>query len=240
MLKRWGSGLLPVAAVLLLVGCGGGSPQASGTGRQTTPAPIATPVPIQGTVVSGSRGGISAATLDLSTGSTVLEVESGNLGGDLYQVTSNRGQAAVSTSGSLVQVKGLGGGNDVRILLARGVDWTIDIGAGTSKMWIDLGGATVHDLILGGGAYQASVTLGAPTSPVPVQVTGGMTDLSFGLQQGAGATIRAHNTIDSVHLAGTDRGRVSAGTTLQIGASSTDRYQIDLSSGLYALDVSGG
>lgn len=239
MLRRLGVFLLPLAMMLVVVGCGGGSPQGSAAkhGRET---PTSTPIPFQGTPVTGSRDGLTAATMDLRTGSTVLEVGSGDLGGDLYRVTTNHGQAQVSATGSTVQVDGLGGGNEVQVLLARGVHWTVDIGAGASKMWLDLGGADLRNLTLGGGAYQATVTLGPASGSVPVQVTGGMTDLSFGLRQGAGATIKVRNPIDSVRLAGTNRGKIAGGTTLQVGGSASDRYQIDLSSGLSSLDVSDG
>lgn len=240
------SWLLAAAALLggLAMACSG----PGGGGATPSPSSSATVQPLpRATGASGPRNGLTAATLDLEAGAVHLRVAASNLGGTLYQVTSDGGAAPeVDLRGSRLSVSGSLSGNnqpnprDIDVELNQAVRWTLNLNGGATTEDVLMGPARVDSVALTAGANEMTVALGLPHGAVDVRVTGGANQLVFRIPAQASASLQLTGAANAVTIDGQDRGRVAGGATFEVGAGGSDRYQIDLLAGLNRLTLTRG
>lgn len=237
--------VLPAAVVgLLAAGCGG--PSGSSGGGGAAPRATAPPAPA-GSSQSAPRDGLQAASLDLEVGGHQISVRTAKLGNELYRVTTDKPQMVeVSLSHSTVTVRSKPGGDQsgptrIDVELNRDVRWKLHLNGGSTSQDVDTSDGEIQSLTLAAGAYRMSVTLGAPRGEVPVDVTGGATNLAFHLPSGASAALHVAGTANKVTIDRSDQGPVVGGASFTVGSGlASDRYQIDCKAGLNALSLSRG
>jgi hypothetical protein len=237
--------VLPAAVVgVLVAGCAGPSQPSGGSGA--APHASAPPAP-GGSSQSAPRNGLQAASLDLAVGAHQITVRTANLGNDLYRVTTDKPMLLeVSQSQSAVTVRSKPGGDQtgptgIEIALNRDVRWKLHLNGGSTREDLDTSDGQIQSLTLAAGAYRMDVTLGVPHGEVPVDITGGATDLAFHVPAGTSAALQVVGTVNKVTVDRNDEGRVvgPAGFTVGSGTAS-DRYQIDCRAGLNTLSLTRG
>jgi len=222
-------GLLSIALVVVLAGCGGpGSPVAAARNGPD--------------VLTGGRGQLSSATLDVVNGSTAVRVSNRPLGADLYRVSTPEGSGTrplASRRGRTVLVgdastAARSGVPTLDVTLARGVRWTIDLDGGATTETVDMEGGRLSALDFGGGVSRASVELPAPVGTETVTLTGGASQLLVVAPPGPPAQVSAVGGASDGVVDGARHTGVAGGSVFTDPGWSTsrNRYAIALTAGV--------
>jgi hypothetical protein len=195
-------------------------------------------------IVEGGRVNVTAATLEVVNGVTALSVSAQSLGGALYRVRTpvqsgirplvTRHDRTVlvgdTAAGQTTQVP------SINVVLARGVRWTLDLDGGATTETVNMGNGSMSALDFGAGVSMASVQLPAAVGTQTVTLAGGATQLTIVAPPGAPARVDAVGGASSVLLDGVSHVGVAAGSVFTDPgwAASTNRYVVDLTSGVSA------
>jgi hypothetical protein len=76
------------------------------------------------------------------------------------------------------------------VALNRAILWQIVIGGGASEMTAELGGLNLAALEIKGGLHRSHLDLPAPTDRVPIQISGGVSEVT--VRRPAGVAARVH------------------------------------------------
>jgi hypothetical protein len=232
-------GWLVVVLAAAMVGCSGGGGAAPSPGGSQPSAG-------QTGGTTGPRGGLAAATLDLTAGAANLRVASGDLGSDLYRVSSDGGSAPqVSLRGSTLTVQNISGSNQppprhLDVELSKDVRWTLHLNGGASTEDVNVAQTRVDAVSLAAGANQMSLELGVPHGTVKVEVTGGANRLTVRVPVGSSASVHLAGAVNSVTINGSTKRQVSGGADYSVGPPGADRYQIDVLAGLNTFTLTQG
>jgi hypothetical protein len=199
-------------------------------------------------VLSGGSAHRLAATLDVVSGTTSVEVSAGARAGLLYQVRTPAGSGirplASLDDGTLrVGQAADGDHSGVSVLdigLARGVRWTINLDGGATTETVDMNKGLLSSLFFGAGVATASVRLPAPVGTLTLTLAGGATQLLVVAPSGAPAEVKVVGGASQVSLDGTSHTGVAGGSVYAdpAWASSDDRYAIDLLAGVSQFQMS--
>jgi hypothetical protein len=225
------TGLVILGAVSLLAGCGG-----AGSGSSTT---TATGGPH---VLRGDRGTVTAATVEVVSGATAVAVSAESLGRGLYRVSTPVGSGIrplATRHGRTVLVGETGAGKttevpSIDVVLAQGVRWTIDLDGGATTETVRMGEGSLSALAFGAGVSMASVQLPPAVGTQTVTLAGGASQLVIMAPPGAPAQVDAVGGASLILLDGIDHTGVAGGSVFSDPgwASSSNRYDIDLTSGV--------
>jgi hypothetical protein len=208
-------GALAIAAAGVLAGCSSSMPV------PTSPPPGALPTPH---TVSVAADGRTRATLDMLTGTTLLRIGTADLGltGSLVQVSTPLGDPApqlrITDSGTatlgtdpLVAVTAPNA-SEVAVVLNSRVSWQHNLDGGTTRTIADLRGGQVASISVTAGASVIQLTLPRPHVRVPVQMSGGASQLLVSLPSGVPVRVTAAGGAGSVSLDGQEHTGVAGGT----------------------------
>ena len=195
-----------------------------------------------------STAGRTSAALKVTTGTPVLQISVGKLGGTLLRVsTPDDAPVRPVLSGSGLIVLSLtgaagdqGSGYAVKVVLNSAVTWSLDLAGGTQRTEADLRGGKVGGIAVTAGSDILDVSLPRPTGTLPFLLAGGASQFLLSLPGGVPAQVTvgggaAFVSVDDQNLTG-----VAGGTVLTPPgwATATSRFYIDATSGFSRLTVS--
>ena len=235
------SGLLTRHGVILAVAAmaaavtGGGAALALTT---STPSHIA----------SMSTAGRTSAALKVTSGTPVLEISVGKLGGTLLRVwTPADAPVRPVLSGSRLIVlslasagPGRGSGYAVKVVLNSAVTWSLDLAGGTQRTEADLRGGKVGGIAVTAGSDILDVSLPKPAGTLPFLLAGGASQFLLSLPGGVPAQVTVGGGAAFVSVDGQNLTGVAGGTVLTPPdwATATSRFYVDATSGFSRLTVS--
>ena len=176
-------------------------------------------------VVSMSTSGRTSAALKITTGTPVLQVSVGNLGGTLLRVsTPDDAPVRAVLSGSKLIVLSLtgaaqgsgsqgsgsqGSGYAVKVVLNSAVTWSLDLAGGTQRTMADLRGGKVGGIAVTAGTDVLDVSLPKPAGTFPFLLAGGASQFLLSLPGGVPAqvTVGAGRVLRVGRRPEPDRGR---------------------------------
>jgi hypothetical protein len=201
-------------------------------------------------VVSLPVAGRTQATLNVTSGTPVLDISVARLHGTLLRVSTPSGAPVRPVlSGSrpiLLSLVGDGAGPDqkdtgyaVNVVLSSAVTWSIDLAGGTQRTDVDLRGGKVAVVAVTAGTDILDVSLPRPAGTVPFLFAGGASQFRLSLPGGVPARVIAgggagYLTVDGQSLTG-----VAGGTVLATPGWTTarSRFDIDATAGVSRLTV---
>ncbi len=201
-------------------------------------------------VVSMSSAGRSHAELEVTAGTSVLDVSVANLHGDLLRAsTPDNAPVRPVLSGSAPIKLSLAGGAApaghgvayaVRVVLSSSVVWSLDFAGGTQRTQADLRGGRVGAIAVTAGSDIVDMSLPRPTGTLPFLLAGGVSQFLLSLPGGVPARVTVGGGASSVSVDNQDLTGVAGGTVLTPPgwATATSRFDIDATSGFSSLTVS--
>jgi hypothetical protein len=233
---RTSRGVFVVAAVAAFAAGAGGAAIALGTSSPSH-------------VVSMAAAGRGHATLEVRSGTAVLQVRVANLAGTLLSVsTPDDAPARPVLSGSEPIVltlegdaaPGRGAPYAVSVVLSSSVVWSLDFAGGTQRTTADLRGGKVAGIAVTAGSDALTLALPRPSGTLPILLTGGASQCLISLPGGVPARVTAGGgaarvTVDAQSQTGVAGGTVIASPGWSAAAS---RLDIDATAGVSRLLVS--
>ncbi|MEU4240391.1 hypothetical protein [Actinoplanes sp. NPDC026619] len=203
-----------------------------------------------GDSASGPVSGRTAAVFELVDGAASVQVRAGDLGDDLYRITTPAGsgvtpRAEEDDSGVRLHLAAgvHGGPSEVTIVLNRSVRWTLWMDGGTAQTKVDMTGAEVDGVELHGGASRIDLTLPAPTTLVPVRMTGGVDQWLLHLAGGtAPVRVQVQSGAGAITLDGATHRGIAPGQSFTANGwdAAGIGFDVQAVAGLAALTVTEG
>jgi hypothetical protein len=202
-----------------------------------------------GSAVSAPVGGRSSATFELVDGAAAVQVRAGDLGDDLYRISTPAGSGVtpkiVDEGGSLrvfLPAGTHGGAAAVDIQLSTAVRWTVRLHGGTNSTQIDLNGAQVDAVDLEGGANRIDLALPEPKAVTVVRMSGGVDQFFVRLAGGTPVRVRVQDGAGRVTLAGDTQTGIAPGREFTAFGWTPGGTGVDLTAaaGMSGLTVSLG
>ncbi|MFF5081753.1 hypothetical protein ACFY36_32280 [Actinoplanes sp. NPDC000266] len=166
----------------------------------------------------------AAGTFDLASSVGELNLALGRPGDGPAQVSSPAGSGlvpAVAVEGSTVRLTAdaadATGAGRVDVVLDARIDWTIRMSAGVRVATFELGGGTVREVDLGGGADTVRLTLPGGDRVLPVRMSGGVRDWSIATEGEVPVRVVARSGAGEVTLYGRRQQGIARDTTLTAG-----------------------
>jgi hypothetical protein len=198
-------------------------------------------------LAAGAANGRTVAAFDLLSGATSVTVQATDTGGDLYRISTPVGShqlpQVVDSGGrvelQLVEAGGGSGLSHVDVQLNRNVRWAVRLAGGAAEDLLDLSTGQVSEVDIVAGVTHIDLSLPAPRGTVPVRLAGGATDFSVKIPAGAARKATVGGGAGSVMFNGVAHNGVSAGQVFDTPGwvAATDRYDLQLSSGVSVLTV---
>jgi hypothetical protein len=195
-------------------------------------------------------GGRTQAALEITGGTSVLDVSVANLHGALLRASTPDGAPVRPVlSGSAPIVLSLAGGGPtsarttdyaVTVVLSSSVVWSLDFAAGTQRTEADLRGGRVGGIAVTAGSDILDVSLPRPSGTLPFLLAGGVSQFLISLPGGVPARVTVGGGASYVSTGNQDLTGVAGGTVLTPPgwATATSRFDIDATSGFSRLTVS--
>jgi hypothetical protein len=148
--------------------------------------------------------GRSSATLEVVTGTRVLDLKVGNLGGTLLRATTPADAPApdLRLASGQVRLSAPGGTSAVTVTLNEKVSWRLDFGGGTERTVADLRGGNVSAVSFAAGSGIIDLTLPRPRAMVPVRLAGGASQFLVSLPGGVPVRVTAAGGAGEVSVDG--------------------------------------
>src|SRR5690348_17202475 len=246
--------ILATAAVIAVAAGAGGT--ALAFGGPSSPHVAAMPA-----------GGLTRAELKVTSGTAILDVSVGRLGGTLLRVStpdrapvrpvlSDSGRAAPGLIVLSLAGAGPGGqgpaspaspgarrqdsGYAVKVVLNAAVTWSLDLAGGTQLTTVDMRGGKVAGIAVMAGSDTLDMTLPRPAGTLPLLLAGGVSQFLLSLPAGVPAQVTVGGGASFVSLDGQHLTGIAGGTVVTSPgwAAATSRYDIDATSGCSRLAVS--
>jgi hypothetical protein len=202
-------------------------------------------------VVSMPTAGRTSAALKITSGTPVLEVSVGKLGGTLLRVSTPDGAPVrpvlsgsrlivLSLTGGAQGSSGQSSGYAVKVVLNSAVTWSLDLAGGTQRTVADLRGGKVGGIAVTAGSDIMDVSLPKPAGTLPFLLAGGASQFLLSLPGGVPAQVTVGGGASFVSVDDQNLTGVAGGTVLTPPgwAAATSRFYIDATSGFSRLTVS--
>jgi hypothetical protein len=200
-------------------------------------------------VASLPLAGRSQAALEVTSGTSVLDVSVANLHGALLRASIPDGAPVRPVlSGSAPIVLSLAGGGTtsarstdyaVTVVLSSSVVWSLDFAAGTQRTEADLRGGRVSGIAVTAGSDILDISLPRPSGTLPFLLAGGVSQFLISLPSGVPAQVTVGGGASYVSMGNQDLTGVAGGTVLTAPGwtTATSRFDIDATSGFSRLTV---
>jgi hypothetical protein len=198
--------------------------------------------------LSAPRDGRDTGTLRLA-GADTIRVSTGDLGDDLYRVSTPDAAPAVpevrdTDDAVIVDIVASDGGDPagpvrVDVVLSSAVTWRIELAGGAGQASFDLVAGGVSEVDIEQGVTRVEVRLGQPAGTLTVQERAGVSDLTVLRPAGVPARAIVGNGAGSVSFDGAERPGVAGGTVFATDGwdAATDRVDIRADGGVSRLVV---
>jgi hypothetical protein len=235
-----GLGLL--TAVVLVLGSIAGVMYFSGSDPVI---PLSSGNAIAGRTVSAPLDNRAKASFELLAGTNAVHVTIGELGDDLYRI-STPDDAGILPNPIIrnddvklqVSKDGDGIGGEIEVVLAAKVRWQLRFSGYAEKQIIDVSGGQVSGIEMVAAMKQAEVTLSRPSGTVPLKINGAVDKLILKSPPDNPVRIKVGGGAQTV-VAGTKTLKdVAAGSTLTPkGWDTADRYDVTAGARITALTI---
>jgi len=195
--------------------------------------------------VSAPLDNRSTASFEMLAGATSVHVTIGELGDDLYRI-STPDDAGILPDPSIrdddvklqVSKDGNGIGGEVEVVLAAKVRWQLRFSGYAETQVIDVSGGQVSGVEMVAGAKQVQLTLARPTGTVPLKINGAVDNLVLKSPSGNPMRIKLGGGAQTVVAGSRTLKDIAAGSTLTPkGWNTTDRYDVTAGARITALTV---
>lgn len=150
----------------------------------------------------------------------------------------------VETGGSLTVSYGKWEGwwrrQHAHVQLNEALPWAVDISGGVQQLRADLRSCSLRAFRIGGGVQDAVLELGDPRGVVPIEIRGGVANLTIVRPQGCAIVVRLRGGAQGLQLDQTVLGSVGGGIAWQSHADSRDRYELQIGGGAAHLAIGTG
>jgi hypothetical protein len=218
----------------------------------TAATSLALTTPSSAHVVALSSGGRTSAALEITSGTSVLEVSVAHLAGTLLRVSTPdnapvrpvlSGSAPIMLSLAGAAASGTedhGGAYAVKVVLNSAVVWSLDFAGGTQRTEADLRGAKVGGIAVTAGSDILDLSLPKPAGTLPFLLAGGVSQFVLSLPGGVPAQVTVGAGASQVSIDDQSLTGIAAGTVITPPgwATATSRFDIDATSGFSRLTVS--
>jgi hypothetical protein len=195
------------------------------------------------------RGSLTAATLDVESGATSIDITVANLPGGLVSVStpvSSSQDPALSLSSAgvanLALVSGAGGSgpSQVKVVLDSSVTWTIDLDGGATEEAVDMVGGHLALLDLEAGVTRARINLPARPGTQLIREEGGATAVAVSAPQTVATRVHVMGGAGSVVIGATSHTGIGGDQTFAaLGyAHASQRLDLELQGGVSTVTVS--
>jgi hypothetical protein len=233
--------LLVAASAMVLAGCS--SPRLAVPQNATPTARAAAHQ------ISHDRSGVLAATLDVVSGATTIDVAEGATGGKLFLASTPLAsgllpQAVVAGSHVSLNLVSSGspGASAVTVILDAAVLWTVNIDGGATSDVVDAHAGKLAAVTVAAGATSIEITLPAPAGTTTVHETGGASRFVVHAAGPFPAEVRFSGGGGSAVIDGMSHSGIGGGTVFTATGWETaqNRYDIEMDAGVssFTLDRS--
>ena len=213
-----------------------------------TPLPSAASGPTTPHLSALNRGALRAATLDVVSGTTKVDIRVADLAGKLLVATTPAASTQVPVLGLsspdvvTLQLGSSGAGSGVSavaVVLDASVRWTIDLDGGAREEVVDMRGGHLVLLDLGAGTTCATVTLPARRGTQLVRESGGASELTVTAPPSVSRRVTVSGGAGSVRIGSvTHTGVGSARTFVDVGyLRAPQRLDVELQGGVSAVRI---
>ena len=208
-------------------------------------------------VVSLPADGHSGATLEIRSGTTLLDVKVANLGGTSGRllrasvpgdaprpeitVASGDGRER-SGKDELVFLSASDGASAVTVTLNAAVTWRLDFSGGTERTTADLRSGRVAGISVAAGSDIVDLALPRPRGTVPVPLSGGASQFLLSLPGGLPVRVTAAGGAGEVSLDGATHVGVGSGSVFatpgwEPGAPGAPEFDVGATAGVARVSV---
>ncbi|SNY75590.1 hypothetical protein [Paractinoplanes atraurantiacus] len=177
-----------------------------------------------GGTADGGGPAFVAGAFDLASSVGELNLTLGRPGVGPVQVSSPPGSGlapAVAVEGTTIRLTtaptGVAGTGKVDVVLDARIAWTIRMSAGVRAATFELGGGTVREVDLGGGADTVQLALPGGDRVLPVRMSGGVREWSIVTEGEVPVRVVARSGAGEVTLYGRRQEGIARDTTLTAG-----------------------
>jgi hypothetical protein len=195
----------------------------------------------QSSTASLPADGRHAATLDVVTGTRMLDVKVANLGGTLLRASAPAGAGApdVTVSSGRVLLRASSGTHAVTVTLNKAISWQLDLAGGTERTVADLRGGNVSAVSFTAGSDIIDLTLPRPGAMVPVRLGAGASQFLVRVPGGFPVRLTAAGGAGEVSVDGAAYTGVGGGSVYETRGWSAGAhgFDIDATSGAALMSV---
>lgn len=123
------------------------------------------------------------------------------------------------------------------VLLNEALPWTVDVSGGAQQLRADLRPLNLRAFRVGGGLQDVVLELGDPKGVVPIEIGGGVANLTITRPQGSALAARVHGGAQGLTLDQTSLGSVGGGIAWQSHEAALDRYELHIHGGAVQLVI---
>jgi hypothetical protein len=235
-------GLVVLSAIVLVLGSIAGVMYFSGSDPVL---PLGNSTNTAGRTVTAPLDNRTKASFELLAGANSVHLTIGELGDDLYRI-STPDDAGIVPSPAIrnddvklqVSKDGDGIGGEIEVVLAAKVRWQLRFSGYAEKQVIDVSGGQISGIEMVAAMKQAEVTLSRPAGTVPLKINGAVDKLVLKSPADNPVRIKVGGGAQSV-VAGTKTLKdVAAGSTLTPKDWDTaDRYDVTAGARITALTI---
>ena len=195
--------------------------------------------------VSAPLDNRDTASFEMLAGVTSVHVTIGELGDDLYRI-STPDDSGILPSPTIrdddvklqVSRDGDGTGGEIEVVLAAKVRWQLRFSGYAEKQDIDVSGGQIRGIEMVAGAKNVQLTLARPTGTVPLKINGAVDSLVLKSPADNPMRIRLGGGAQTVVAGSRTLKDMAAGSTLTPrGWNTTDRYDVTAGARITALTV---
>jgi AcrR family transcriptional regulator len=201
---------------------------------------------------SGGRGdeygapleAVERAELRIEGGASELTIRSDPDLRDLFAARFEGRPPRIETARGVVAIGDVGRGRRRAgdVALNARLPWDVVVTGGARRLSVDLDGARLRSLVIGGGATEVTIGLGPPVGTVPVSFGGGVSRVSVRRPPGTAARVRIRSGASRLALDDLYFGSVGGETRWQSPdfATAEHRYDVEVMGGASRLTVGTG
>jgi hypothetical protein len=147
----------------------------------------------------------------------------------------------VETGGVLTVSYGMWDGwwrrQHAQVQLNEALPWSVDVRGGVQQLRADLRNCKLRAFRIGGGAQDVVLELGDPHGVVPIEIHGGVANLSITRPKGSAVAVRLQGGAHGLQLDQTAFGSVGGGVAWQSHEEGRDRYELQIGGGAALLVI---
>jgi hypothetical protein len=238
-------GMLVLTAIVVLAGAAVGVVYFTGSNETINSVLRLGAGGSQGRAVTAPLDNRTTASFEMLAGANTVHVTIGELGDDLYRI-STPDDAGIKPSPQILKdaVKlqvakdGDGTGGEIEVVLAAKVRWSLRFSGYAETQLVDVSGGQISEIEMVAGMRRAEVTLPQPSGTIPLKINGAVDHLVLKSPVGSPVRIKVGGGAQTV-VAGTKTlQNVKAGSTLTPkGWQTENRYDVTAGARIAALTI---